>query len=60
MILGVIGERGLGRLAYPHYCGLTLQQGLVSLIAEMLIAAALALPELLRRERPAVASPGPP
>ena len=40
----------------------TFQQGLVSAIAELLIAAGLALPELLRREpttRPAEASPAP-
>lgn len=51
-----LGE-ALGRLLpwLPAATAATLQQGLVSAIAELLIAAALALPELLRRERPAVA-----
>jgi|GEM_PF-1909218 len=47
-----LGE-ALGRLLpwLPAATAATLQQGLVSAIAELLIAAALALPELLRRDR---------
>ncbi len=55
------GENALGEalgrlLAMSALTAATFQQGLVSGIAELLIAAALALPELLRKSAPAVAA----
>jgi hypothetical protein len=43
----------------PAASAATYQQAVVSLIAELLIAAGLALPELLRREPPGIAAGGP-